>query len=108
MARAAIAIASRRVDLPDPFSPTKKVTGDVRCRPGKERMAGSSNGKPCSVPDRCRISTSCITEMVAHAHRRRLVFPETSRVNRLYASRDRDQLVLDGGWLHFSEVVRGI
>ena len=38
------AIASSKVDFPDPFSPTKKVTGVVTFRAENEVGAGTENG----------------------------------------------------------------
>ena len=46
IAREAIASASRTVDLPDPFSPTRSVTGVSKCRVRSVLTAGRSNGKP--------------------------------------------------------------
>jgi hypothetical protein len=42
------AIASRIVDLPVPFSPTKKVTGDRNSISSNVRTTGRSNGYPSS------------------------------------------------------------
>ena len=46
IARAAIASASRTVDLPDPFSPTNSVTGASNRSERSERTIGRSNGNP--------------------------------------------------------------
>jgi hypothetical protein len=45
IARLAIAVASRSLDFPDPFSPTKIVTGRSSSSRGSELTAGTSNGK---------------------------------------------------------------
>ncbi len=44
MERVAMANASINVDLPDPFSPTKKVTGVVNSIPVSPAMAGTEKG----------------------------------------------------------------
>src|SRR5262249_39443443 len=43
---AAQAIASNRVDLPEPFSPTRNVTGEVNSISLNDCTAGTLNGKP--------------------------------------------------------------
>jgi hypothetical protein len=37
-------MASSKVDFPDPFSPTKSVTGTSTSSTGNDRTAGTSNG----------------------------------------------------------------
>src|SRR5690242_20566860 len=50
--RPAAAIPSRRVDLPEPFSPTKNVTGLASANASSVLMAGTENGKASSAPPR--------------------------------------------------------
>jgi hypothetical protein len=47
-----VAIASRSVDVPDPFSPTKKVTGVCSSIISSVRTTGTSNGKPAGIEPR--------------------------------------------------------
>ncbi len=48
--RAAMASASSSVDLPEPFSPTRSVTGVSNRSSPRLRIAGMSNGKPVPLP----------------------------------------------------------
>src|SRR5712691_7187893 len=50
--RAAAAIPSSKVDFPDPFSPTKNVTGRSSASPASVRIAGTVKGKASSWPPR--------------------------------------------------------
>jgi hypothetical protein len=52
MAFAEIAIASSTVDLPEPFSPTRIVTGAVSGTASTPRSAGRSNGNPVASRSR--------------------------------------------------------
>ena len=54
-----MASASMSVDLPDPFSPTKTVTGASRSRALSEETAGTENGNPSSIPAEYDTAVNC-------------------------------------------------
>src|SRR5881394_139566 len=70
---AAAAMPSRRVDLPEPFSPTKKVTGRWSDRESSVRIAGTVKGKALSSPPR-RLTEARWIELTAPTYLRREVF----------------------------------
>src|SRR5688572_30867286 len=55
------AIPSRTVDLPDPFSPTKNVTGVVNSSASSDATTGTVHGNPLPSCDRCRRSAERYT-----------------------------------------------
>src|SRR5688500_17055014 len=55
------AIPSRTVDLPDPFSPTKNVTGVVNSSASSDATTGTVHGNPRPSCDGCRRSAERYT-----------------------------------------------
>jgi hypothetical protein len=58
-------MASSRVDLPVPFSPIKKVTGDVSAISSMSRMAGMEKGYSLKDGTPLRFSVTALTNKSA-------------------------------------------
>src|SRR5512138_3038932 len=73
MESTAHAIASSTVDFPEPFSPTKKVTGDANWISRNERMTSRSNGK---VSLSCELNSRTVIDLRWIIYYKRLIlFP---------------------------------
>src|SRR5437763_2885507 len=74
--RAAVAMPSSSVDFPEPFSPTKKVTGRSKASASSVRMAGTVKGNVSSAPAR-RLSAARWIGLTAPTYLLREVFHRT-------------------------------
>jgi hypothetical protein len=70
VARAAIASASRRVDFPEPFSPTKIVIGRSRTSSRSSAIAGTLHGKPARSGSFADASAAGVERVVRVTRRR--------------------------------------